>query len=359
MKTFMAWIVAHLFRWVSHRAPTGLRAVGTPDENAPVLVTSNFSLTVRRVLRALRGCDLWLLVASSDGINVWCGACGGVFTHHRVIDAVKVSLLSEKVRHRELILPALSAPGMDCRKIRETTGFRARFGPVYADDIQAYLRLDGEKTETMCRFRFDLRHRLDMLLSMNFPIYLGLAFLVGIFRPQAFLCTSLLFWGAVCLLYLLTPWIPGRTGWAQSLLAGGCVVFLWAFADGIFLGDPFVHWGWFLATLGVFFTVGFDLAGIAAARKSDAEAFVSRLGFRKIGSLFNEKELGVLTLEPEACIGCSTCRTLCPVGVFAGPDAGKKISFRDRSACFNCGACVKQCPTGALSLGNGSKSDSL
>ncbi len=358
MNTLMAWITAHLFRWLPHRAATGLRAVGNPDENAPVLVTSNFSLTVRRVLRALRGCDVWLLVAPSDGINVWCGACGGIFTHHRVIDAVKVSLLLETVRHRELILPALSAPGMDCREILEATGFHVRFGPVYAKDVPAYLRQNGRKTESMCRFRFDLRHRMDMLLSMNFPIYLALALLVGVFRPQALACASVLFWGAVCLLYLLTPWIPGRTGWAQSLLTGGCVVVLWALADGYFLGDPFIHWGWFPAAIGIFFTVGFDLAGIAAARKSDAEAIVSRLGIRKIGSLFNEKDLGILRLEREACIGCGTCETLCPVGVFSGLDPGGKIAFRDRSACFNCGACVMQCAPGALSLRSASKGES-
>ena len=45
----------------------GLRAVGNPDPQSPVLVTGNYDLTVRRVLRALRGLDAWLVVAPSGG----------------------------------------------------------------------------------------------------------------------------------------------------------------------------------------------------------------------------------------------------------------------------------------------------
>ena len=83
-------LVAYLFRWVPHASPTGLFPIGTPDERSPVIVTANFSLTVKRVRRALRGQDLWLLVANSGGINVWCAAAGGTFNEHRVIDEQEV-----------------------------------------------------------------------------------------------------------------------------------------------------------------------------------------------------------------------------------------------------------------------------
>jgi CO dehydrogenase/acetyl-CoA synthase gamma subunit (corrinoid Fe-S protein) len=140
------WIVAYLCRWVPRAAPTGLVPMSEPDESSPVLVTANFSLTVARVRRALRGRSAWLLVANSGGINVWCAATGGLLTHHRVIDAVKTSRLADRVTHRRLILPALSAPGVELSPIQEATGFRARFGPVSARDLPAYL--DGEEKKT-------------------------------------------------------------------------------------------------------------------------------------------------------------------------------------------------------------------
>ena len=130
MRAVLDWLVAYLFRWLPRSAPTGLFPVGDPDESSPVIVTGNFSLTIRRVRRALRGQNLWLLVTNSDGINVWCAADGGIFTHHRVIDAIKVSELGSRVEHRQVILPALSASGVELENIWEETGFRAQFGPV-------------------------------------------------------------------------------------------------------------------------------------------------------------------------------------------------------------------------------------
>ncbi|TFH23375.1 MAG: copper oxidase, partial [Myxococcales bacterium] len=54
----------------------GLRVVGDPGRESPVLVTGNYDLTVRRLLRALVDVDAWVVVASSAGINVWCAASG-------------------------------------------------------------------------------------------------------------------------------------------------------------------------------------------------------------------------------------------------------------------------------------------
>ena len=50
-----------------HRAPTGLIRIGRLDRDSPVLVTGNFTLTVRRLRDALQGYDAWLLVANSKG----------------------------------------------------------------------------------------------------------------------------------------------------------------------------------------------------------------------------------------------------------------------------------------------------
>ena len=93
MRAVLDWLVAWLFRWLPRSAPTGLFAIGQPDPHSPVIATGNFSLTLARVRKALRGRDCWLLVAHSGGINVWCAADGGLFTHNHVIDAIKVSVV--------------------------------------------------------------------------------------------------------------------------------------------------------------------------------------------------------------------------------------------------------------------------
>jgi len=345
-----AWFVAHLFRWLPDAAPTGLVAVGNPDRSSQVIVTANYSQTVGRVNRALEGHDVWLLVTNTAGINVWCAAGGRLFTAQRVIDAIKVSRLEQKIDHRDLILPALAAPGVDLRLVKKETGFRARFGPVYARDIPAYLAAGRKKTEAMRRFDFGLAHRLDMFLPMNFPIYLIGAVALAVFARQYLVGFTALFWGAVAFLYLLLDVIPGSTGWRQALLSAVIVVAGWVAVDWYRLADPFAHWGWQLATAAIFFAAGFDLAGTASARRSDAELMMHQLGISSFGSLFSDKELGEIHLDRTLCKGCDTCFEICPIGVFGGLDGDRKSTFADHDACFACGACVMQCPSGALSL---------
>jgi NAD-dependent dihydropyrimidine dehydrogenase PreA subunit len=345
-----AWLVARLFRWLPDAAPTGLVAVGKPDRSSPVIVTANFSLTVARVKRALEGHDVWLLVANADGINVWCAAGGRIFTAQRVIDAIKVSGLEQKIDHREVILPALAAPGIDPHLVKKETGFRARFGPVYARDIPAYLAAGKNKTEAMRRFDFGFAHRLDMFLPMNFPIYLIGAAVLAVFGRQYLVGYTVLFWGAVAGLYVLLGVIPGKTGWSQAFFSATVVVLGWVAVDWHRLADPFAHWGWHIASFAIFFAAGFDLAGTVSARRSDAELMMQRLGFSSFGTLFSEKELGEIHLHRALCRGCGSCFEICPVGVYGGLDGDHKSTFADHDACFACGACVMQCPSGALSL---------
>lgn len=346
----LGWLVAYLFRWFPHATVTGLRPVGDPDETSPVLVTCNFSLTVKRVIRSLDGFDLWLLVVASDGVNVWCSASGGMLSHHRVIDAIKVSELSRRVAHRKIVLPPLCAPGVDRQVIQEQTGFHCRFGPVYAKDIPEYLRKGMKKTDGMRRASFDWRHRLDMLVSMNFAIYLAIAVVLGIFRRQDLLPATALFWASAAFLYLLVDWIPGRSGWAQALYSAGTVAAIWAGTDWIRTGDPLRHWGWLAAAFAIMFSIGFDLAGIASPRRSDAEAFAAGLHIGRLGSLYAERQLGTITLDRDRCRGCRTCWDICPVAVYGTLDAENKTTLPRQSACFACGACVMQCPEQALSL---------
>ena len=142
MAAWLMTVIQTAFRLFPFPTNTGLRTIGNPGRDAPVLVTCNFDLTVRRVLKALLGMDCYLLVAPSHGINVWCAAGGGMFNAHSVISVVKTSRIAERVDHRMLILPQFSAPGIDIARVELETGWRCKFGPAYATDIPAYLEAD-------------------------------------------------------------------------------------------------------------------------------------------------------------------------------------------------------------------------
>ncbi len=196
----------------------GLYAIGQPDETAPVLVTGNYDLTVRRVVKALDGAiDCWLLVADSAGINVWCAAGGGYFTAEKVITAVKSSHLEEIVSHHALILPQLAANGVDGWKIRQETGWGVHWGPVKAADIPAYLAARRKKTEAMRWVRFPLKDRLEMV-SATLGLY-GLMILLPtfIFWRHLFWPVTAVFLSLAYFYAIVLPWLPGKDGLWKSI----------------------------------------------------------------------------------------------------------------------------------------------
>jgi len=195
----------------------GLYALGQPNANAPVLVTGNYDLTVRRLLRDTQGIDAYLLVVNSAGINVWCASGGGHFTADKVIAAVRINHLEQVVNHRHLILPQLSATGVDGNRITSETGWDVWWGPVYSKDIPAYLAAGQQKDDGIRWVDFPLQIRLEMAVVMwgFWALILGLAIL---------LINRRVFWiglGGALLYYLLTgaffPWLPGRDGFRKGV----------------------------------------------------------------------------------------------------------------------------------------------
>ena len=197
---------------------TGLYAVGNPTPKSPVLVTGNFDLTVRRLVKAIDGrVDAWVLVADSSGINVWCAAGGGYLTAEHVIAAVRSSHLEEVVAHHALILPQLCANGVDGWRIREETGWGVHWGPVKARDIPAYLSARRKKTDAMRWVRFPLKDRLEMVtVTMGFY---GLLILlpVLIFWRRLFWPVTLSMAGLSYFYAVVHPWLPGRDGLYKSI----------------------------------------------------------------------------------------------------------------------------------------------
>ncbi|NOZ26422.1 MAG: methyltransferase domain-containing protein [Chloroflexi bacterium] len=196
----------------------GLYAVGHPGPDSPLLVTGNFDLTVRRLVRGIDGrADVWLLVADSAGINVWCAAGGGYFTAEKVISAVRSSRVEEVVSHHALILPQLCANGVDGWRIRREIGWGVHWGPVRAEDVPAYLAAGRKKTDDMRWVRFPVRDRLEMVtvtlgfygLLILLPVLL---FWRGMFWPITASLVGLSYFYAI-----VHPWLPGRDGLLKSI----------------------------------------------------------------------------------------------------------------------------------------------
>ena len=235
---------------------TGLYAVGHPDSSSPVLVTGNFDLTVRRLVQAIDGkVNVWVLVADSAGINVWCAAGGGYFTAEKVIAAVKSSHLNEVVRHHALILPQLCANGVDGWRIREETGWGVHWGPARAADIPAYLADKRKKTDAMRWVRFPLKDRLEMV-TVTLGFYALLILLpVFIFWRDLFWPITASLLGLSYFYAVVHPWLPGRDGLYKSIPLAGIALaglFLYAVLWGPLPAQQIFHWGIGLTGLSVF-----------------------------------------------------------------------------------------------------------
>src|SRR5216684_3698655 len=154
-----------VFRVVPYPIKPGLIRIGNPGQSSPVLVTTNYDLTVRRMCRALKDLDCYLLVAPAAGVDVWCAATGGRFTIDSVISVLKTSRIGQLVKHRRLILPQLSATGINIFELRKRSGWSAVFGPIRAEDIPEYLAA-RRRPESMTRVSFAIPERLEMATAM-------------------------------------------------------------------------------------------------------------------------------------------------------------------------------------------------
>lgn len=338
-------------RWFPNPVEPGLRVIGQPDENSPVLVTSNFHLTVRRVERALRGENVHLLVVPANGINVWCGACGGDLSTHSIITALKTSRMGERVKHRRLILPQFSAPGIDRALLRRRTGWHSVFGPAYAKDIPAYLKT-RKITAANNRAKFPLPFRMEMLFSMNFLVWALLAVAMSFVAPARIFAATAMFWGAGLVLYAGYPLLPTKSGWMKAVLLSLMEILAIALISVFALKQPWhAHWGWMVTAFGLTLWLGFDLKGIVAGDTSEAEWLMHKLGVKSMGHLFSAeaKETGIITQDLDKCTNCEICILVCPKGVF-GFAGKKKVVIQNRGACFACNACVRQCPDDALAF---------
>ena len=118
----------------------GLRTIGNPDENSPVLMTSNFALTYYTVAQDIEsaGISAYLIVVDSEGTAIDSGVAGRKLTAETVADAIKESKLEEKVKHRKLIIPGKAA--RISGEIEELSNWKVLVGPRDSSGIPKFLQ---------------------------------------------------------------------------------------------------------------------------------------------------------------------------------------------------------------------------
>ena len=338
-------------RWFPNPVEPGLRIMGNPDRHSPVVLTCNFHLTVRRVEKSLEKENLFLLVAPTNGINVWCATEGGDLNTHSVITAIKTSRLNERVDHNKIILPQFSASGIDLALLQKETGRKGFFGPAYARSIPEYLK-DHNSVFQNNKADFSLPFRLEMLLSMNFIIWFVVAVVFLFAAPKLILPVSIYFWLTGLVLYAGYPVIPGKSGWLKAGVLSMIEVLFIALYSFFILKIPLLsYWQMMIGITAINLWLGFDLKGIVAGYPSEAEWLMRRLGMKSFGHIFSAEKQneGIIQQDTNICTNCRICLMVCPKGVY-DIVGNKNIRIKNPEECFACNACVTQCPEKALQL---------
>ena len=118
----------------------GVYAVGAPGPDAPLIVTTNFSLTyfsVKPEVEASR-VPARILVTDSDGMSVLTAWAADKFSSHTITQALAQFQLSEIVSHRKLIIPGLVASLSG--ELEEESGWQVIVGPREASALPKFLR---------------------------------------------------------------------------------------------------------------------------------------------------------------------------------------------------------------------------
>ncbi len=119
----------------------GIYPIGTPKEDSPVLITSNFSLTYFIVSGEIESSRVpsWLLVKDTEGLSVVTAWAAGKFVADTIAPFVKKCGIADKVKHHKLVIPghaAAESGGLE----EELADWEILVGPREGSNIPAYLK---------------------------------------------------------------------------------------------------------------------------------------------------------------------------------------------------------------------------
>lgn len=117
----------------------GLREIGTPDENSPVFITTNFALTYYTVESDLTsaGINCYLLVIDTEGLGVEVSVAGSKLTANVINEAIEKEDVKGKINHNSIVLPGLAARLQG--ELEMVSGMKVMVGPVDSGRIPGWL----------------------------------------------------------------------------------------------------------------------------------------------------------------------------------------------------------------------------
>jgi acetyl-CoA decarbonylase/synthase complex subunit gamma len=118
----------------------GLKVFGQPNENSPVLMTTNFALTYFTVASDIEssGVNCYLIVVDTEGLAIDSSVAGRKLTSDKVAETIKQVKIEEKVKHRKLIIPGKAARLSG--EIQELTGWEVLVGPRDSSEIPKFIQ---------------------------------------------------------------------------------------------------------------------------------------------------------------------------------------------------------------------------
>jgi acetyl-CoA decarbonylase/synthase complex subunit gamma len=120
----------------------GLYQVGSPDENSPVLVTTNFSLTYFTVEGDVEASRVpsWVVVVNTDGTSVLTAWAAEKFTAEVIAKKVRDFDVGSKVKHRKLVIPGYVAVLSGKLEDELAQEWKVIVGPRESSGIPSFLR---------------------------------------------------------------------------------------------------------------------------------------------------------------------------------------------------------------------------
>jgi acetyl-CoA decarbonylase/synthase complex subunit gamma len=119
----------------------GIYEINNPNENSPLMVTSNFSLTYFIVSGEIENSKVpsYLYVKDTEGLSVMTSWAAGKFSADIIGPAILKSGITDKIKHRKLIIPgyvASESGGLE----EEMPGWEILIGPRDAANLTPYLK---------------------------------------------------------------------------------------------------------------------------------------------------------------------------------------------------------------------------
>ncbi|MGB9920909.1 MAG: acetyl-CoA decarbonylase/synthase complex subunit gamma [Moorellales bacterium] len=117
-----------------------LNEIGNPNENSPVYVTTNFSLTYYSVQGEVEGSRIpsYILSVNTNGLSVMTAYADGRFTAEKIAQVMKKFDLDSRIKHRSIVIPG--AVAVLKGKLEELTGWKVLVGPREASGIPAFAK---------------------------------------------------------------------------------------------------------------------------------------------------------------------------------------------------------------------------